>query len=59
MGTSRREINRPFVMEAAARFYTLFPHLGDFIAGNILNKNKGVDQVMKINGVLFWALCWS
>ena len=38
MGTSRREINRPFVMEAAARFYTLFPHLGDFIAGNILNK---------------------
>ena len=40
MGTSRREINRPFVMEAAARFYTLFPHLGDFIAGNILNKNR-------------------
>lgn len=38
MGTSRREINRPFVMESGARFYTLFPHLGDFIAGNILNK---------------------
>ncbi|MGC3051254.1 short-chain dehydrogenase, partial [Enterococcus faecalis] len=38
MGTSRREIYRPFVMEAAARFYTLFPHLGDYIAGNILNK---------------------
>ena len=46
MGTSRREINRPFV-GSGSPLYTLFPHLGDFIAGNILNKNKGVDQVMK------------
>lgn len=38
MGTTRREINRPLIMEGAARFYTLFPHLGDLIAGGILNK---------------------
>ncbi|MEI5992501.1 SDR family NAD(P)-dependent oxidoreductase [Candidatus Enterococcus mansonii] len=38
MGTFKREINRPSIMEGAYRLYTLFPHLGDFIAGGILNK---------------------
>lgn len=33
-----REINRPVVMEAASLFYTLFPHIGDFLAGGIFNK---------------------
>ncbi|MFV0559193.1 MAG: SDR family NAD(P)-dependent oxidoreductase [Enterococcus sp.] len=34
----RREINRPVVFEVAQRFYTLFPVLGDFLAGGIFNK---------------------
>ncbi|MGC6767696.1 SDR family NAD(P)-dependent oxidoreductase [Enterococcus sp. LJL128] len=38
MGTTRREINRPGIMEAAARFYTVMPHLGDLLAGTIFNK---------------------
>ncbi|WP_321384018.1 SDR family oxidoreductase [uncultured Enterococcus sp.] len=38
MGTTKREINRPRIMEGAARFYTLLPHLGDFLAGGIFNK---------------------
>ncbi|WP_348923164.1 SDR family NAD(P)-dependent oxidoreductase [Enterococcus rotai] len=38
MGTSKREINRPRIMEAASRLYTLFPHLGDLLAGGVLNK---------------------
>lgn len=38
MGTCKREINRPRIMEAASHFYTLFPHLGDLLAGGILNK---------------------
>lgn len=38
MGSCKREINRPRIMEGAYRFYTLFPHLGDFLAGGILNK---------------------
>lgn len=33
----RREINRPIIMEIAAEFYTLFPHIGDFLAGGIFN----------------------
>ena len=33
-----REINRPGYMEVAARFYTLFPAIGDFLAGGIFNK---------------------
>lgn len=33
-----REINRPGYMEVAARFYTLFPAVGDFLAGGIFNK---------------------
>lgn len=38
MGEPTREINRPRVMEAASRLYTLFPHVGDFLAGSIFNK---------------------
>lgn len=38
MGTNKREINRPRIMEGAYRLYTLFPHLGDTLAGGILNK---------------------
>ncbi|MBP2098141.1 SDR family NAD(P)-dependent oxidoreductase [Enterococcus rivorum] len=38
MGTCKREINRPRAMEVAARFYTLFPHIGDFLAGGLFNK---------------------
>lgn len=38
MGTNKREINRPRIMEGAYRLYTLFPHLGDVLAGGILNK---------------------
>lgn len=34
----RREINKPGIMEVAAHFYTLFPHIGDFLAGGIFNK---------------------
>lgn len=34
----KREINQPYVMELAARCYTLFPHVGDFLAGSIFNK---------------------
>ncbi|MDT2757806.1 SDR family oxidoreductase [Enterococcus asini] len=33
-----REINRPGYMEVAARFYSLFPAVGDFLAGGIFNK---------------------
>ncbi|MGM0124203.1 short chain dehydrogenase/reductase family oxidoreductase [Enterococcus sp. AZ194] len=38
MQRPRREINQPAVMEIAARFYTLFPQLGDYLAGGIFNK---------------------
>ncbi len=37
-GSSRREINAPFYMEIAGKFYTLFPHIGDLLAGNLFNK---------------------
>lgn len=33
-----REINRPRIMEVAARFYTLFPTIGDYLAGGIFNQ---------------------
>lgn len=32
MLTNRREINLPWIMEVAARFYVLFPRLGDLLA---------------------------
>lgn len=35
MGTSRRELNIPKMMEIAGRFYTLFPHAGDYLAGTL------------------------
>jgi short-subunit dehydrogenase len=38
MGTKRREINKPGVMQVAAQFYTLFPHVGDLLAGSIFNQ---------------------
>lgn len=38
MKTARREINRPFIMESAARLYQFFPKIGDIIAGGLLNK---------------------
>lgn len=38
MERPKREINRPRVMEAAARFYTVFPTIGDFLAGGLFNK---------------------
>jgi short-subunit dehydrogenase len=34
----RREINRPQVMGIAAKFYTLFPNVGDYLAGSLFNK---------------------
>lgn len=34
----KREINKPVVMEAASRLYTVFPHIGDFLAGSLFNK---------------------
>jgi short-subunit dehydrogenase len=34
----KREINRPVAMEVAARFYQLFPHVGDYLAGGLFNK---------------------
>jgi short-subunit dehydrogenase len=34
----RREINRPHVMELAAKVYTLFPSIGDYFAGSLFNK---------------------
>ena len=38
MGSFKREINRPRSFEGAHRLYTLFPHIGDFFAGGVLNK---------------------
>lgn len=32
IGTRRRELNLPFSMELASKFYTLFPKTGDFLA---------------------------
>ncbi|MFV0558352.1 MAG: SDR family NAD(P)-dependent oxidoreductase [Enterococcus sp.] len=34
----KREVNRPRSMEFAARFYQLFPQLGDYLAGGVFNK---------------------
>lgn len=36
--TNKREINAPWYMEAAGRFYVLFPHVGDVLAGSIFNQ---------------------
>ncbi|WP_057768816.1 SDR family NAD(P)-dependent oxidoreductase [Lactobacillus selangorensis] len=38
IGHEKRDINMPAVMEVAARFYQLFPHLGDWLAGGLFNR---------------------
>lgn len=38
MGKPTREINRPLIMAGASRFYDMFPHLGDFLAGGLFNR---------------------
>ncbi|MCK9524773.1 MAG: SDR family oxidoreductase [Limnochordia bacterium] len=38
MLTNRREINLPPLMEVGARFYVLFPRLGDFFASTIFDR---------------------
>lgn len=38
MGKNRREINAPMILEFLARFYVLFPHVGDFLAKQIFKK---------------------
>ncbi|WP_424684591.1 SDR family NAD(P)-dependent oxidoreductase [Enterococcus sp.] len=38
MERPKREINAPGYLEVAARFYTLFPQIGDFLAGGLFNK---------------------
>ncbi|GBG94099.1 short-chain dehydrogenase [Ligilactobacillus salitolerans] len=38
IGTSKREINRPLLMEAAAHAYRVFPRAGDFLASTMFNK---------------------
>lgn len=37
MGTARRELNMPALLEVAGKFYTLFPRIGDYLAGTIFN----------------------
>lgn len=34
----KREINRPHLMQVASQFYTLFPHVGDWLAGGMFNQ---------------------
>lgn len=38
IGTNKRELNLPKVMEAASRLYTFFPRIGDYFAGTVFNK---------------------
>ncbi|MFD1433141.1 SDR family NAD(P)-dependent oxidoreductase [Lacticaseibacillus yichunensis] len=37
-GLPVREINTPLIMAAAAKFYDLAPHVGDFLAGTLFNR---------------------
>ena len=37
MGTKKREINLPWLLEATSKFYTLFPNLADFLARKVFN----------------------
>lgn len=37
MGTQKREINLPWLLEATNKFYTLFPNLADFLARKVFN----------------------
>lgn len=38
MGTYKREINSPFIMELGSKCYQLFPHVGDYLATHIFDK---------------------
>lgn len=38
IGTSRRELNVPYVFEVVHHFYQLFPWVGDYLAGSLFNK---------------------
>lgn len=38
IGHAKREINAPWLMAIGAQFYQLAPHIGDYVAGNLLNK---------------------
>ncbi|MEY8444724.1 SDR family oxidoreductase [Enterococcus ratti] len=38
MNHPKREVNRPILFEFAAKFYTLFPTVGDYLASGIFNK---------------------
>ncbi|WP_057907862.1 SDR family NAD(P)-dependent oxidoreductase [Latilactobacillus graminis] len=38
IGHTRREINAPWLMTVGAQLYQLAPHLGDYVAGHVLNK---------------------
>ena len=38
MGTTKREINTPYIMELGSKAYQLFPYTGDFLAQTIFNK---------------------
>lgn len=38
MGTDKREINAPFIMELGSKSYQLFPHIGDYLASTLFNK---------------------
>ena len=37
MGTKKREINLPWLLEATNKFYTLFPNLADFLARKVFH----------------------
>ncbi|KRL38634.1 SDR family NAD(P)-dependent oxidoreductase [Liquorilactobacillus uvarum] len=38
IGTSRRELNLPYVFQAMYHFYQFCPWVGDYLAGNLFNK---------------------
>lgn len=38
IGTKRRELNVPGILEVAHHFYEAFPRLGDYFAGHVFNK---------------------
>lgn len=41
----KREINQPFILEVASKFYTLFPTIGDYLASGILTKvGEGIEK---------------
>ena len=37
MGTNKRELNMPFMLKLAAKCYTLFPRISDFLARKVFN----------------------